>query len=197
MILTGKFYYLLAFVGYALILVGITIFASRKNRHVDDFKLGGRDTNGMTTALGAGASDMSSWLLMALPGAVFSTGLSMIWLPLALVLGSYLNWTIVAAKLRVLTEKNQNSMTLPSFFAIRYNAKNNQVKIITSVILLFFFTMYAVAGFISGAKLLTMLFEISHISALTLMMLLVVFYKPLRTRPILANVLRMPFLILL
>ena len=78
MVLSGKFYYILAFLCYALILVGITFFAAKKNTNAKNFTLGGRNTSGLMTALGAGASDMSSWLLMALPGAVFVSGLNMI-----------------------------------------------------------------------------------------------------------------------
>src|SRR3546814_7409857 len=92
-------------------MVGIGFMAWRSTRNFDDYILGGRSLGGYVTALSAGASDMSSWLLMGLPGALYLTGISEAWIAVGLTMGAYLNWRFVAGPLRVYTERSENALT--------------------------------------------------------------------------------------
>ena len=111
---------LITFVIYiaAMILIGFTAYRATKN--FDDYILGGRSIGSFVTALSAGASDMSGWLLMGLPGAIFVAGLSESWIAIGLIAGAWLNWLFVAGRLRVHTEHNHNALTLPDYFSHRF-----------------------------------------------------------------------------
>ncbi|HAQ85942.1 MAG TPA: sodium:proline symporter, partial [Pseudomonas sp.] len=104
---------LITFVIYigAMLLIGFIAYRATKN--FDDYILGGRSLGSFVTALSAGASDMSGWLLMGLPGAIFVAGLSESWIAIGLIAGAWLNWLFVAGRLRVHTERNKNALTLP------------------------------------------------------------------------------------
>ena len=91
------------------------------------------------TAMSAGASDMSGWLLMGLPGAVFLSGLSQSWIAIGLTIGAYLNWLLVAGRLRVHTEFNNNALTLPDYFFQRFGSLGTVIKVVSATIILFFF----------------------------------------------------------
>src|SRR5476649_726720 len=112
---------LITFVGYTAIILTIAYISTRLTSNLSDYVLAGRRLSGPVTALGAGASDMSSWLLMALPGLVYANGLNVVWIPVALLLGAYCNWRFMAARLRVYTEVANDSLTIPEFLCNRFH----------------------------------------------------------------------------
>ena len=134
------------FIGYLIVMVGVGVFAYYYTRSYTDFILGGRSLGGFVTALSVGASDMSGWLLMGLPGAVFLFGVSQSWIAIGLILGSWLNWRFAAARLRVYTEKAHNSLTLPDYLTHRFEDKSNALRIIASAVILIFFTIYCASA---------------------------------------------------
>ena len=161
---------------YLCIVLVMGYLASRQTLNLSDFILGGRDLPGPIVALGAGASDMSSWLLMALPGAVFLNGLNYIWLPIGLIIGAYLNWTFVAARLRVYTEVAKNALTLPAYFGGRFPEQNKSLRASTALVVLVFFTFYTSAGFVAGAYLAQLLFHVSYTTGLLISAAVIIAY---------------------
>ncbi len=151
---------------YMAIVFAIGIKASLKISKISDFVLADRKLSGPIAALGAGASDMSGWLLMAVPGYLFIFGLNRIWMPLSLLIGAYLNWQIVAKKLRVYTEVAGDSLTIPSYFSNRFSQNSDQIRLVTSLVIIIFFTAYASANFVMCAKLTEQLFSISYTKSL-------------------------------
>lgn len=154
---------------YLIIVLLIGMAAYFSTRNFDDYILGGRSLGSFVTAMSAGASDMSGWLLMGLPGAVYVSGLSEAWIAIGLVIGAYFNWLLVAGRLRVYTEYNNNALTLPEFFYHRFGSKNISIKVISASIILFFFTIYCASGVVAGARLFQSLFtDLSYQQALWL-----------------------------
>ena len=147
---------------YILGMIAIGFFAFRATRNFGDYILGGRRIGSVVTALSAGASDMSGWLLMGLPGAVFLFGISQSWIAIGLIIGAYLNWLLIAGRLRVFTEINHNSLTLPDYFSRRFDDNSSLLKIISAVIILIFFTIYCASGVVAGAKLFESTFGLSY-----------------------------------
>ena len=154
------------FIGYLVLMVGVGVFAYRYTRNYSDYILGGRSLGGIVTALSVGASDMSGWLLMGLPGAVFLSGISEAWIAVGLILGSWLNWNLVAARLRVYTEKTHNALTLPDYFTHRFEDDKNLLRIISALVILIFFTIYCASGVVAGARLFENTFEMPYETAL-------------------------------
>lgn len=150
---------LITFFGYVVVVFIISFVATRLTANVSDYVLAGRRLSGPVTALGAGASDMSSWLLMALPGSVYVFGLSMIWLPVSLIIGAYLNWSFVAKRIRIYTEIAGDALTIPEFLVNRFRDKGMALKLVTAWAIIIFFTYYSAAGFQSAAVLLQNMFE--------------------------------------
>ncbi|MDG6881723.1 Propionate transporter [Phocoenobacter uteri] len=153
---------------YLAIILGIGIYAYRSTNNFDDYILGGRKMGGFVTAMSAGASDMSGWLLMGLPGAIFVSGLSEAWIAVGLTIGAYFNYRIVAGRLRIFTESYKNALTLPEFFAQRFPYQKKALKLISSSIILFFFTIYCASGVVAGAKLFQSLLGLEYSTALWL-----------------------------
>ncbi|MDO4433363.1 MAG: sodium/proline symporter PutP [Alysiella sp.] len=141
----------------AVLLIGLAAYFSTKN--FDDYILGGRSLGSFVTAMSAGASDMSGWLLMGLPGAIYAAGLTEAWIAIGLTIGAWLNWLIVSGRLRVHTEYANNALTLPDYFYHRFGAKGQAMKVISAIIILFFFTIYCASGVVAGARLFQSLFE--------------------------------------
>lgn len=165
--MNNNFFPILAtFIIYVFIILLIAYIATRSTRRLKDYVLGGRSLSGPITALGAGASDMSSWLLMALPGGVYLSGLNMMWMPLALVIGQYCNWRFVAKRLRVHSEVAGDALTLPAYFSNRFFAKDKKIRVATSLACITFFTIYSAAGFYSGGVVLQLTFGIDYQTAL-------------------------------
>ena len=126
----------MAFACYLLgmLLVGFSFMKKTKNS--EDFFLGGRGLSGWVAALSAQASDMSGWLLMGLPGAVYALGTGQIWIAVGLFIGTALNWIFVAKRLRRYTIRANNSLTLPDFLLNRYQDKSNLLRIVPAVFIL-------------------------------------------------------------
>jgi sodium/proline symporter len=148
----------------AMLLIGWLGYRATKN--LSDYILGGRSLGSWVTALSAGASDMSGWLLMGLPGAIYAAGFSEAWIAIGLVIGAWLNWLLVAGRLRIYTEQCNNSLTLPDFLTHRFEDKHNILRIVTAFVILIFFTLYCASGVVAGARLFEKLFEIDYSKAL-------------------------------
>ena len=125
---------------FGMLLIGLLAYYYTNN--LSDYILGGRRLGSFVTAMSAGASDMSGWLLMGLPGAVYLSGLVEGWIAIGLVLGAYFNWLLVAGRLRVYTELNNNALTLPEYYNNRFGASHKFLNLISAAIILVFFTVY-------------------------------------------------------
>lgn len=146
-----------------MVMLLIGLYAYRKStRDVAGFMLGGRSLSPSVAALSAGASDMSGWMLMGLPGAMYLTGLSSIWIAIGLVIGAFLNYLIVAPRLRTYTEIANDSITLPDFFENRFNDESRLLRIVSSVVIVLFFTLYTSSGLVAGGKLFESSFGLNY-----------------------------------
>src|SRR5471032_1941672 len=157
---------LITFVIYIAAMVLIGFMAYRSTNNLSDYILGGRSLGSVVTALSAGASDMSGWLLMGLPGAIYMSGLSESWIAIGLIVGAYLNWLFVAGRLRVQTEHNGDALTLPDYFSSRFEDKSGLLRIISAIVILVFFTIYCASGIVAGARLFESTFGMSYETAL-------------------------------
>ncbi len=156
----------ITFAIYLLAMLLIGWFGWRATSNLSDYILGGRSLGSVVTALSAGASDMSGWLLMGLPGAVFLSGLSASWIAIGLCIGAWCNWRFVAARLRVYTEKVGNALTLPDYFTHRFEDRSHLLRIVTALVILVFFTIYCASGVVAGARLFESMFGMDYRTAL-------------------------------
>lgn len=162
---------------YFVVLLFIGYYGYKQSTgNLSEFMLGGRSIGPYVTALSAGASDMSGWMIMGLPGSVYSTGLSAMWITVGLSLGAYINYFVVAPRLRVYTELAGDAITLPDFFKNRLDDRNNYLKIISGLIIVVFFTLYTHSGFVSGGKLFESAFGLNYHFGLILVAAIVIFY---------------------
>ncbi|WP_344819884.1 sodium/proline symporter PutP [Microbacterium soli] len=137
----GIYFAAMLYIGYS---------AYKKTSGHEDYMLGGRDLPAWVAALSAGASDMSGWLIMGLPGAIYLSGLIEAWIAIGLTVGAYLNWLVVAPRLRAYTQASENSITIPSFFENRTKDKTRLLRIVSSLIILVFFTLYVSSGMVAS-----------------------------------------------
>ncbi|WP_159916982.1 sodium/proline symporter PutP [Pantoea sp. 18069] len=156
----------ITFAIYLLAMLLVGWLGYRATANLSDYILGGRRLGSLVTALSAGASDMSGWLLMGLPGAVFVSGLSASWIAIGLSLGAWFNWRFVAARLRVYTEKVGNALTLPDYFTNRFEDRSHLLRIVTALVILVFFTIYCASGVVAGARLFESMFGMDYRIAL-------------------------------
>lgn len=162
---------------YMLMMVVIGLVCSKKNEDVSDFYLGGRKLGPIVTAMSAEASDMSSWLLMGLPGVAYLTGCAEAgWTAIGLAIGTYINWLIVAKRLRVYTQKCGNSITIPDFFSNRYRDSKKILMGISAAIILIFFIPYTASGFSACGKLFSTLFGINYHLAMIISAIIIIAY---------------------
>lgn len=148
---------------YFLLMMAIGFYAYRKSTSdVSEYMLGGRRLHPAVGALSAGASDMSGWMLMGLPGAVYVGGLSAAWIAVGLTIGAYLNYRFVAPRLRLYTELANDSITIPDFFANRFEDKSHALRLISALVIVVFFTLYTSAGIVAGGKLFEASFGIDY-----------------------------------
>ncbi len=145
---------IIAFCLYLLVVVGVAIYAYMLTKNLSDFVLGGRSLGGPVAALSAGASDMSAWLLLGLPGAIFIFGLNQIWLPIGLTIGAYVSWKTLAYPLRVFSELANDSLTLPAFLDNRFFDESGIIRSLLALVTLGFFAFYTASGLVGGAMLL-------------------------------------------
>ena len=162
---------------YFIVMLGIGLYAYRKSTSdAAGFMLGGRSLSPSVTALSAGASDMSGWMLMGVPGAMYLNGLSSTWISIGLVLGAYLNYLIVAPRLRTYTELANDSITLPDFFENRFSDNSHALRIASSIVIILFFTLYTSSGIVAGGKLFESSFGLSYEAGLYITAGVVVLY---------------------
>ncbi|GAC31416.1 sodium/proline symporter PutP [Paraglaciecola polaris] len=148
---------------YFLAMLGIGVYSFKQaNTDVEGYMLGGRNLSPKVTALSAGASDMSGWMLMGLPGAMYLSGLSSAWIAIGLVIGAYLNYILVAPRLRVYTEVANNAITIPDYFENRFNDKSHILRIVSSIVIVLFFTLYTSSGVVAGGKLFETSFGLNY-----------------------------------
>ena len=164
---------------YLTAMVTIGVLFSKKNKDVGDFYLGGRKLGPIVTAMSAEASDMSSWLLMGLPGVAYLSGCAEAgWTAIGLAIGTYLNWLIVTKRLRRYTAKT-NAITLPSFFSNRYRDKSHALLAIAAIFIVIFFVPYTASGFSACGKLFSTLFGIPYVPAMIVSAIIIVAYTAL------------------
>jgi len=148
---------------YFIVMLLIGLYAYKKSTSdVAGYMLGGRSLSPGVAALSAGASDMSGWMLMGLPGAMYISGLSSLWIAIGLVIGAFLNYLIVAPRLRTYTEIANDSITLPDFFENRFNDKSRLLRIVSSLVIVVFFTLYTSSGIVAGGKLFESSFGLNY-----------------------------------
>ena len=156
----------LAIAVYLIAMLGVGVWFSKRNNSVDDFYLGGRKLGPFVTAMSAEASDMSSWLLMGLPGVAYLSGLAEAsWPAIGLAVGTYLNWLIVARRIRRYSHQI-DAITVPQFFSKRWGDERNLLSAIAAVVIMIFFVPYLASGFSACGKLFASLFGINYVSAM-------------------------------
>ena len=166
---------LITFIAYFIILLSIGLCFYRRSASIEDYLLGGRGMGSWVTALSAQASDMSGWLLMGLPGAIYLAGTGNVWIAIGLFLGTALNWWLVSARLRIYTQKT-NAITLPCFFEARFKDPTGLLRIVSAIIILIFFAIYASSGLVATGKLFESTFNVQYHVAVIIGGLIVVAY---------------------
>jgi len=159
---------LIALAAYLALMLAVGVAGYRLTHDLGDYVLGGRRLGPYVTALSAGASDMSGWLMLGLPGAVFLSGLNQSWIAVGLIAGAAANWVIVAPRLRRYTEAADDALTLPDFFVARFADRTHVLRLASAVVILVFFTIYTAAGLIAGAKLFEAIFPVAYSVALAI-----------------------------
>jgi sodium/proline symporter len=171
---------LAAILCYLAMMVLIGIYYSKRNNNVKDFYLGGRKLGPLVTAMSAEASDMSSWLLMGLPGVAYLSGVADAgWTAIGLGIGTYLNWLFVAKRLRRYSAKANNSITVPEFFSNRYRDNSHLLLAISAIIIVIFFVPYTASGFAACGKLFSTLFHVPYLPAMIVSAIVIVAYTAL------------------
>lgn len=171
-----NFQIILAFAIYLIFMMAIGFFFSKSSSNLSDYFLGGRQMGSWLTALSAQASDMSSWLLMGLPGAVYLNGVSSGWIAIGLGIGTYLNWLLVAKRLRKYSAVANDAITIPEYFQNRFNSEGNALKVVCAIIIFVFFLVYTASGFNAAAKLINNVFGIEYVLALTIGAVVILVY---------------------
>lgn len=151
---------------YSLLILVITLAAYRHTHTHADYILGSRSFNAVITAMGVAASDMSAWLMQSVPAAIYVFGLGQSWLLASILTGSYLNWLIVAPRLRMYTEVASNSLTLPAYLENRFAMQAGYLRYIAAACFVIFFTIYATSGFVGAAKVLVTAADLDYTQAL-------------------------------
>ena len=170
---------LVVIIAYLAMMVVIGIVYSKKTRDVSDFYLGGRKLGPLVTAMSAEASDMSSWLLMGLPGLAYITGIADPgWTAIGLAVGTYLNWLFIAKRLRKYSAKI-GAITIPEFFAKRFHDKSRALLGISAIIIVIFFVPYTASGFSACGKLFGTLFDMPYVPAMIMSAVIIVAYTAL------------------
>ena len=166
----------IAFVAYLIAMLWIGIWAYRRTGDISDYLLGGRTLGAWPSALSAGASDMSGWLLLGLPGAIYLAGISEAWIGVGLVIGAYCNWLFVSKRLRIYSHHAGNSLTLPDYFENRFHDASRVLRILSASVILLFFTFYTASGLVGGAILFENSFGLDYRLALLLGAAVIVSY---------------------
>lgn len=158
---------LLSLALYFIAMLGIGLYAYKTSTDdVSGYMLGGRRLGPGITALSAGASDMSGWMLMGLPGAMYVAGISQIWIAVGLVIGALFNYLLVAPRLRIYTEVANDAITIPDYFANRFEDRKRYLRIFSSLVIIVFFTLYTSASLVAGGKLFDSSFGMDYSTGL-------------------------------
>ncbi|MCM8855206.1 MAG: sodium/proline symporter PutP [Candidatus Thiodiazotropha sp.] len=165
-----------SFFFYLLVIMIIGIVAWRRTRNLSDFVLGGRQLGSWVAALSASASDMSGWLLLGLPGYAYLAGLESVWLALGLLIGTWLNWRLVAARLRKASEAAGNALTLPEYLSNQFNDTSGLIRVSSSFFVLLFFLFYTSSGLVAGGKLFEAVFGLPYLWAVASGALIIILY---------------------
>lgn len=165
---------------YLIGMIVVGLLCTKRNNTVDDFYLGGRKLGPLVTAMSAEASDMSSWLLMGLPGLAYLSGIADAgWTAIGLAVGTYINWLVVAKRIRRYTQVAGNSITIPDFFSNRYRDSSRLLMCISALIILIFFVPYTASGFAACGKLFASLFGVDYMVAMIISAVVIVGYTTL------------------
>lgn len=168
---------ILALAIYFIAMLAIGLYAYRQSSsNLSEYMLGGRKLGPGITALSAGASDMSGWLLMGLPGALYAAGISQIWLAVGLILGAWANYLFLAPRFRIYTEIANDSITLPDYFEHRFADRTRLLRLISAVVIVVFFTLYTASGVVAGGKLFESVFQLDYVYGLALTVSVVIAY---------------------
>ncbi|WP_299236661.1 sodium/proline symporter PutP [uncultured Halomonas sp.] len=144
----------ISLMGYFVLMIAIGVYAMQKaTSSSEDYMLGGRGLSPKVAALSAGASDMSGWLLLGLPGALFVSGLGSAWIGIGLLVGAFFNWTLVAPRLREQTVHYGNAITIPEFLANRFPTRALSLRTVSAIVIVVFFAVYTASGLVAGGKL--------------------------------------------
>ncbi|WP_300732310.1 sodium/proline symporter PutP [uncultured Helicobacter sp.] len=166
----------ITFITYSALMLFIGFYFFTKNKNTEDYFLGGRSLGPVISALSAGASDMSGWLLLGLPGALYVSGFIESYIAIGLTIGAFLNWSFVAKRLRIYTSVIANSITIPDYFETRFDDDKHILRVVCALVILVFFTFYVSSGLVSGAKLFESTFGLKYEYALITGTLIIVAY---------------------
>ena len=169
-------YQAIAMIVYFVAMIMLGLLAYNRTSNLDDYMLGGRSLSPGVAALSAGASDMSGWLLMGLPGAIYATGLINGWIAVGLTIGAWLNWKYTAPRLRSYSQVSSNSITVPSFVSSRLKDPHNVIRIVAGLVIMVFFTFYVSSGMVAGGSFFESSFGMDYRLGMTLVAGIVVLY---------------------
>lgn len=174
--LTGNIPVLTTFLVYLVAMIGIGAYVYQRTNSLEDFALGGRRLSPTTAALSAQASDMSGWLLLGLPGAVYAAGIGATWIAIGLAVGTYLNWLIVAPRLRAYTSRANNSISLSAYLEERFEDGSRLLRVVSAVVIVVFFTIYVSSGLVAGGVLFESTFGVPYATSVTIAVIVIVSY---------------------
>ncbi|MFI6764965.1 sodium/proline symporter PutP [Streptomyces sp. NPDC050355] len=164
---------------FIIVMIIVGIWAYWETDSFPEFALGGRRLNALVTALSAEASDMSGWLFIGLPGAVYAEGIGATWIAVGLIIGTYLNWRFVAPRLRTYTERANDSVTLSAYLEERFEDRSGILRMLSATVIVVFFTLYVASGFVAGGVLFHQVFGVGFAFGLTVIAVVMVIYSVL------------------
>lgn len=164
--MTDQTWQVLSMVVYLVAMVLIGVVASRRTADLGDYLLAGRRLGPFVSALSAGAADMSGWLLMGLPGAIYATGLVEGWIAIGLTIGAWVNWKVTAPRLRSYTQVSGDSITIPSFLGSRLRDRTRLLRLLAGVVILVFFTFYVSSGMVAGGTFFESSFGVDYLTGM-------------------------------
>ncbi len=166
----------ITFLLYIVMMLAVGYIAYKRTTNLSDYILGGRSLGPLPSALSAGASDMSGWLLLGLPGYAYAAGYEAVWIAVGLLAGTWLNWLFVARRLRTYSLSAGDSLTLPSYFENRFEDKSRVLRVVSAFFILLFFLFYTSSGLVAGGKLFETVFGLDYGTAVIIGTLAVVSY---------------------
>ena len=166
----------LAFFVYFLCVIGVGIYFYNKLKNMKEYFLGGRNLNSWVTAMSAQAADMSGWLLMGLPAAAYISGVSASWIAIGLAVGTYLNWKIIAKRLRQFSSHMGDAITIPQYFQNRFLTSSKLIRVIPAIVIFIFFLIYTASAFNAQAKVFQYLFSMDYTLAVSIGVVVILIY---------------------